>query len=169
LLLGRRATRDRWLARDPGRYRFLHFAAHALVDDERADRTVLVLADGGLALSDIRRLRLTAELVTLSACETALGRNVRCEGIVGLPHAFLAAGARGALVSLWRVGDRSTADFMQRFYGEVAVDHHPAEARRRARRPAAGEAAPAVWSAFVLVGGMQDVDSRVSARPGTRR
>jgi CHAT domain-containing protein len=157
LLLGRRATRERWLALDPSRYRYLHFAAHAVVDDERPDRTRLVLAGGNLALPDIRRLTLTAELATLSACETALGRGVRGEGVIGLPHAFLSAGARGVVVSLWRVGDRSTGEFMQEFYAELAAGRPPAEALRVVRRrwisnpPPHGS--PAAWGAFVLVGG----------------
>jgi CHAT domain-containing protein len=153
LLLGRRATRDRWLGLEPGRYRYLHFAAHALVDDARPDRTRLVLAGGALTLPDIRRLDLTAQLVTLSACETALGRRVRGEGVIGLPHAFLAAGARGAVVSLWRVGDRSTAEFMRAFYEQVAAGQSPAEALRTVRRQRLDSVSPAVWSAFVLVGG----------------
>jgi CHAT domain-containing protein len=157
LLLGRRATPERWLALDPSRYRYLHFAAHAVVDDERPDRTRLVLAGGNLALPDIRRLTLTADLATLSACETALGRGVRGEGVIGLPHAFLSAGARGAVVSLWRVGDRSAGAFMQEFYAELAAGRAPAEALRVVRRRWIGEApphgSPAAWAAFVLVGG----------------
>jgi len=157
LLLGRRATRERWLALDPGRYRYLHFAAHAVVDDQHPDRTRLVLAGGDLSLPDIRRLTLTADLATLSACETALGRGVRGEGVIGLPHAFLSAGARGAVVSLWRVSDRSAGEFMQEFYAELAADRPPAEALRLVRhrwiREAAPHGSPAAWAAFVLVGG----------------
>jgi CHAT domain-containing protein len=157
LLVGRRATRERWLALDPSRYRYLHFAAHAVVDDEHPDRTRLVLAGGSLALPDIRRLTLTADLATLSACETALGRGVRGEGVIGLPHAFLSAGARGAVVSLWRVGDRSAGEFMQVFYAELAAGRPPAEALRVVRQRWIGEptphGSPAAWAAFVLVGG----------------
>jgi CHAT domain-containing protein len=124
------------------------------VDDAQPDRTRLVLADGGLTLPDIRRLPLTAELVTLSACETALGRRVRGEGVIGLPHAFLAAGARGAVVSLWRVGDRASAEFMREFYAAVAAGRPAADALRDARgRLIAGGHPPAAWAAFILVGG----------------
>jgi CHAT domain-containing protein/tetratricopeptide (TPR) repeat protein len=155
LLLGRRATLERWLDLDPARYRYLHFAAHAWVSDRRPERTHLVLADGQLDLAAIRRLRLRSELVTLSACETALGRRVRGEGIIGLPHAFLGAGARGVVVTLWRVADQSTADFMRDFYAELHAGHPPAEALRRARRSrilSGNPAHPSSWAPFVLVG-----------------
>jgi CHAT domain-containing protein len=121
---GERRAIAGWLARDPGRYRFLHFAAHALVDDERADRTVLVLADRGLALSDIRRLCLTAELVTLSRWAGTSGARASS----GCRTPSWQRGPAVRWCRFWRVGDRSTADFMQRFYEEVAVGYHPAEA-----------------------------------------
>lgn len=158
LLLDSEATPARWVAQDPSRYRYLHFAAHARVSDSRPEDTHLVLTGGDLGLSDIRRLHLQADLVTLSACETALGKRVRGEGIIGLPHAFLAAGARGVLVTLWRIGDRSAADFMGDFYRELHGGTSPAEALMVVRRRwiASGGAAahPAHWAPFVLVGGM---------------
>jgi len=157
LLVGRQASPERWHAREPSRYRYLHFAAHAIVDDRRPDRTRVALAGGDLTLPDIRQLTLAAELVTLSACETALGRQVRGEGVIGLPHAFLAAGARSVVVTLWRVRDRAAADFMREFYAEVAGKAAPAEALRTVRRrwiSADGpRSAPEAWAAFVLVGG----------------
>jgi CHAT domain-containing protein len=156
-LIGRRASTGRWRALDPTRYRYLHFAVHARVDDRQPERTHLLLADGPLDLAAIRRLRLNADLVTLSACETALGRRVRGEGIIGLPHAFLSAGARGALVTLWRVDDRATAGLMRDFYRELQAGRPAAEALRLARRHriGSGEAAahPSYWAPFILVGG----------------
>ncbi len=158
VLTGRSATLDRWRDHSPGRYRYLHFAAHALVNDRRPDRTRIVLAGAPLDLTTVRNLSLNAELVTLSACETGLGRRVRGEGIIGLPHAFLAAGARGVLVSLWRISDRSAADFMERFYRELQMGRPPAQALARVRRALidadAGIAHPSRWAAFVLVGGV---------------
>jgi len=156
LLIGRAATVRRWLAFEPGRYRYLHFATHARVDDREPDRSHLVLADGMLDLPAIRRLELRAELVTLSACETALGRQVRGEGMVGLSHAFLAAGARSTLVTLWPVTDRSTLHFMTELYGELDSGRTPAEALRSVRTSwiEAGTATshPAYWAPFILLG-----------------
>jgi CHAT domain-containing protein len=159
LLLGRDATVKKWLALEPARYRVLHFASHARVDDRHPERTALLLSDGGLDLARIRALDLDAELVTLSGCETALGERVRGEGIIGLPHAFLAAGARGAVVSLWRVADRSTSRFMEDFYAGMRRGESPAAALLEARRIRIGagieESHPSRWAAFVLVGGVE--------------
>jgi CHAT domain-containing protein/tetratricopeptide (TPR) repeat protein len=154
LLVGRRATKKRWLDLSPERYRYLHFAAHAEVSDQRPERTRVLLADAPLDLEAIRALDLNAELVTLSACETALGQRVRGEGVIGLPHAFLSAGAGAVLVTLWRVDDRATAAFMEDFYREVHAGESPAEALRiaRARRVGASGEHPAYWAPFVLVG-----------------
>ncbi|HXV85220.1 MAG TPA: CHAT domain-containing protein, partial [Gemmatimonadales bacterium] len=156
LLVGRQATAERWHAREPGRYRYLHFAAHAVVDDRQPDRTHVALAGGNLSLPDIRRTALAADLVTLSACETALGRQVRGEGVIGLPHAFLSAGARAVVVTLWRVRDRAAADFMREFYAEVAAGAPPAVALRTVRGrwigSAGSRAAPNAWAPWVLVG-----------------
>jgi CHAT domain-containing protein len=159
LLLGRRATIDKWMRLGPSDYRYLHFATHARVNDRRPDQTHLVLSQGVLTLPNIRSLRLRAELVTLSACETALGRRVRGEGIIGLPHAFLAAGARGVLVTLWRIGDQSAAEFMREFYQELHQGRPAAEALRIVRRSwmtgTGPSAHPSRWAPFVLVGGLE--------------
>lgn len=155
-LLGRSATRERWRAMEPGRYRHLHFATHALADARWPGRARLLMADGPLDIPAIRGLELRADLVTLSACETGLGRRVPGEGVLGLTHAFLSAGARGVLVTLWRVRDRSAARFMDAFYGRLRQGRPPAEALRLARRSfleAGGrDAHPARWAPYVLVG-----------------
>lgn len=157
VLIGQDATADRWKSLSPGRYRYLHFATHARVSDRRSEQTTLVLAGDSLDLAAIRALSLDAELVTLSACETALGRRVRGEGIIGLPHAFLSAGARGAVVTLWRIADRSAANFMRDFYADVLQGHAPVDALMTARRvrirSGGADAHPAHWAPFVLVGG----------------
>ena len=156
VLIGADATLAHWLALDPARYRYLHFATHTLLNDMHPQQTALVLADGKLDLPAIRRLRLTADLVTLSACETGLGQRIRGEGIVGLPHAFLSAGARGVVVSLWRVDDRATAAYMADFYRELRNGLSPAAAMlavRRAKVANGGTAShPSQWAPFILVG-----------------
>jgi len=173
-------------------YGVIHLAAHALVDDERPERSALVLSqvdlpdaleavlegrrvyDGLLRAADIvREWRLNAELVVLSACETALGKAVAGEGYLGLAHALLQAGARSLLVSLWKVDDEATGLLMGRFYenwrGGYAGDRGhgqgvalgKAEALREAKRwlrewsDARGQrrfAHPTYWSGFVLIG-----------------
>lgn len=156
LLVGRSVTTNRWLALKPERYRYLHFASHTSVSDREPDQSRLLLADGTLDLPQISGLHLTAELVTLSACETALGRRVRGEGVVGLSHAFLSAGARSALVTLWPVTDRSASVFMTDVYRELRAGRGAAEALYRVRsRWIAGDSAtshPANWAPFILLG-----------------
>ncbi len=156
LLVGRAVTMERWLGLRPERYRYLHFATHARVSDLEPDQSRLVLADGMMDLAAIRRLSLTAELVTLSACETALGRRVRGEGVVGLSHAFLSAGARSTLVTLWPVTDRSTSRFMTELYRELHDGRPLVEALRTVRKRWIGTGTatshPAYWAPFVLLG-----------------
>ena len=158
VLVGRDATLTRWHALDPGRYRYLHFAAHATLNGRRPGTSGVMLADGALDLPAIRRLDLSADLVTLSACETALGFEVGGEGIVGLPHAFLAAGARGAVVTLWPIRDRSAADFMAAFYRELSTGAVPPAALLRVRRDwitsGGTRSHPSRWAPYVLVGGL---------------
>jgi CHAT domain-containing protein/tetratricopeptide (TPR) repeat protein len=153
VLIGSNATIERWLALDPSRYRYLHFATHALVSDRHPQQTALVLADGSLGLDAIRRLRLSSELVTLSACETGLGQRVRGEGLIGLPHAFLASGAQAVVVSLWQVDDRTAAEYMADFYREIRNGHSPADAMLilRQSRLKGAAAHPSQWAPFILV------------------
>lgn len=158
VLIGQDATMKRWLSRDPGQYRFLHLAAHARVSDRHPEQTHVVLADRGLDLAAIRRLNLRAELVTLSACETALGQRVRGEGVIGLPHAFLSAGARATVVTLWRVEDKSAATFMQELYALLREGRQPARALLQVRQnhlKRDQNEHPSRWAAFVLVGTIQ--------------
>ena len=106
-------------------YRILHLATHAIVDSRHPDLSRIVLSqvdpagrarDGALRLWEIYNLRLDADLVVLSACRTALGRQVRGEGVIGLARGFLYAGVPTAVASLWDVQDRATAELMARFH-----------------------------------------------------
>lgn len=112
---------------DLGNYRFLHFATHANVDEANPFRSGLILSkkteveslfgeDGHLNSREISSLNLNADLVTLSACNTGMGKLVTGEGLIGLQRAFLSAGASSVMVSLWSVFDRSTSVFMSDFY-----------------------------------------------------
>jgi CHAT domain-containing protein len=155
-LIGPDATLEKWLSLDPSRYRYLHFATHALLNDKHPDRTSLILAHGRLDLAQIRRLRLSSDLVTLSACETGLGQRLRGEGTIGLPHAFLAAGARSVIVSLWKVEDRATSRYMADFYAKLRSGLPPEDAMlaiRQARIKTTGPSShPSSWAPFILVG-----------------
>ena len=112
--------------------------------------------DGFLRLNDIYNLKLSADLVVLSACDTALGREVRGEGLIGLTQGFMAAGARSLVASLWQVPDRATAELMAQFYGYLLNDGlRPAEALRKAQLWSAAQPRyrdPYFWGGFVLVG-----------------
>ncbi len=144
-------------------YRFVHLATHAFVNEADPLLSGIVLLDdttgghdGVLELAEIYNLDLNAELVTLSACQTGLGRQVRGEGLVGLTRGFLFAGARNVLVSLWNVQDDATARLMAYFY-EGVIDGAPkGEALRDAKRRLIASsdrmADPFYWSPFVLNG-----------------
>jgi CHAT domain-containing protein len=99
---------------------------------------------------------LGAELVVLSACRTALGRQIRGEGLVGLTRGFMYAGAQQVLASLWKVDDLATAELMQRFYrGLLKRGLRPAAALRAAQLELASSprwSAPYYWAGFVLQG-----------------
>ena len=124
-LLGFLANREEVTGGRLRSYDYLHFVTHGLFDEARPDQPALVLSRfnpaGGLRrgllyAQDIEALELNAKLVVLSACETARGREVRGEGVIGLTRSFLSAGADRVLVSLWKVDDRATAVLMERFY-----------------------------------------------------
>jgi CHAT domain-containing protein len=154
-LTGRRATVRQWVRVAP-RYRYLHLGAHSVVDARRIAGTAILLTDAPLDLATITHTPLTAELVTLSACETALGRQLNGEGIVGLVHAFLAAGARGALVTLWKVPDRVAHDFAIAFYEQLTHGGAPLDALSSVRRSWIRDGRPpADWAGFVLVGSLR--------------
>jgi CHAT domain-containing protein len=163
--LGAEATEARATALDRTA-RIVHFAAHGVVNDHLPLNSALALSipgkpqagnDNGLlqAWEIYDRMHLDADLVTLSACETALGREARGEGLFGLTRAFLYAGAHSVLASLWRIEDRSTAALMERFYGELQRGQPKDEALRSAQLSllAAKETShPYYWAAFQLHG-----------------
>jgi CHAT domain-containing protein len=169
------ATVDRMREMDLSRYRILHFAVHAVLADEVtwATQPALVLSPsahdhvggGLLQMADVLGLKLNADLVVLSACNTGLGQLREGEGIVGLTRAFFYAGAASVMVSLWPVEDQATSLLMTRFYERLKQGEAKAEALRQAKRDvlrttvelqALGTperlAAPFYWAGFVLVG-----------------
>lgn len=148
------------------RYRLIHFATHGVLDTERPERSGLLLSrfdrqgrpvEGFLAASDIFNLDLSADLVVLSACRTALGKEIRGEGLVGLTRAFMYAGTPRVVSSLWRVDDAATAELMKRFYEGMLGPRklRAAAALREAQLTTAKQNRwqdPYYWAAFVLQG-----------------
>lgn len=141
VVTGKEASENSLLRLAPGAS-ILHVAAHALVDGENPLDSAIVLSpdpkpeeSNGLlqAWEIIESLRLPGALVTLSGCETALGREREGEGLIGLTRAFQFAGARSVVSSLWRVDDRATALLMEAFYGHLEAGLPVAEALRRAQ------------------------------------
>lgn len=143
------------------RFRIVHFATHGLISPQRPARSALLLApgdpdeDGFLQVREIVRLRLASDLVVLSACRTARGRVLAGDGVQGLSQAFLHAGARAVLASLWDVNDDRTALLMKRFYEQLNRGHSEAEALRQAKLAMLRDetsAAPRFWAPFILTG-----------------
>jgi CHAT domain-containing protein len=126
--------------------------------------------DGVLQAWEIfSQLRLRAELVVLSACDTALGRTVRGEGIVGLARAFQYAGARSLVASQWEVGDRSTSALMLAFYEALGSGKQKDEALRLAMTKVAATKAtghPHYWAAFTLTGASNNLNLRGASSTG---
>jgi CHAT domain-containing protein len=146
-------------------YDILHIAVHGAINARYPDLSGLVLSmvdehgaaqDGVVRLHELYQLEIGAELVTLSGCDTALGREIRGEGMIGLARGFLHAGARRVVASLWQVQDRATAELMRRFYdGMLARGLSPVAALNQAQRElrmATRYTAPYFWAAFELHG-----------------
>ena len=163
--LGFDATRALATGGELAQYRMVHFATHGLIDSRRPELSSLVLSlvnekgepqNGFLRLHDIYNLELQADLVVLSACETALGREIRGEGLVGLTRGFMYAGSSRVLASLWSVDDRATSVLMKSFYRHMISGRmSPAAALRRAQREMSENprwSAPYYWAGFSLQG-----------------
>lgn len=162
--LGAGADEDAVKQATLAQYRYVHFATHGALDEDIPARSGLLLGrgpasaeDGLLQTREVLRLRLNADLVTLSACSTGLGRLVDGEGVLGLTRAFLYAGARSVVVSLWNVNDAATAELMRAFYQGLSRGLPKARALQAAKLRLANGANrlwrhPYYWSAFVLIG-----------------
>jgi CHAT domain-containing protein/Tfp pilus assembly protein PilF len=165
LALGVKASRATALSGELAKYRAVHFATHGMIHADTPRLSFLALSmfdengqpqEGVLGLSDIYNLKLGADLVVLSGCDTALGREIRGEGLMGLTHGFFYAGAERVMASLWPVEDRATAELMSRFYRAMFKDGLPAAAAlRSAQRSIRSDPRwqdPFYWAPFVLQG-----------------
>jgi CHAT domain-containing protein len=166
VLVGEDASEERLLELDASgelaRYRYLHFATHAFFSSARPELSAIVLrqpgserADGFLTVSELPRYRLGTELTVLSACETAAGRIVDGEGVMGFAYALLVAGNRSTVAALWKVPDDATRAFMELFFGALRRGNSHVAALAQAKRAMQRQprlAAPANWAGFVLYG-----------------
>lgn len=162
---GFNASRDTFDRAGLNQYRILHFALHSLIDHRTLDSSGIVLSlynkegrpqDGFLRAHEIYNLELNADLVALSACQTALGKDVRGEGLTGMSRGFMYAGAPSLVVSLWNVDDKATARLMTYFYdGMLKENLSPAATLRAAQLKMQGHkpwTAPYYWAGFALQG-----------------
>ncbi len=159
------ASRKLATTEDLSRYRYLHFATHGILNSEHPELSGLLFSmvdekgkpqNGFLKLVEIYNLNLKADLVVLSACQTALGEDVRGEGLIGLTRGFMNAGALRVVASLWRVDDAATAELMSEFYREMFVNHKSAAAALRSAQIHVSEQkrwrSPYYWAAFTIQG-----------------
>jgi CHAT domain-containing protein/tetratricopeptide (TPR) repeat protein len=159
------ASRENVKNPELARYRVIHFATHGLLNSRHPELSGLVLSmvdkngrpqDGFLRLHEIYDLKLNADLVVLSGCQTALGKEIRSEGLIGLTRGFMYAGSPQVVASLWGVRDRATAEFMRRFY-EALLGRHlaPAAALRETQLSMLRDERwkdPYYWAAFTVQG-----------------
>jgi CHAT domain-containing protein len=158
------ASRAHVLTDGLSRFRLLHFATHGIVDARQPEMSGLILSlvdkrgrkqDGYLRLGDIYKLKLSADLVVLSSCDSALGKDLESEGIIGLPRGFLYAGAKSVIASLWKVNDDATAALMSRLYARIKKGESPGSALRSAQLEMVRDeqwSEPYYWAAFALQG-----------------
>ena len=150
---------------DLKRFRILHFATHTRLVDDHPELSSLLLSlvdaqgnpqDGFLRLKDMYNLRIAAELVVLSACETALGKEVKGEGLISMVRGFMYAGTPRVIASLWKVDDDATAELMTEFYTQLLKNKRTAAAALREAQlkqyQKKSRRSPFYWAGFELQG-----------------
>lgn len=163
ILLGEDATETAFKKEPLDQFRVLHLAVHGFADTQYPERSALVLGtdpksrdDGLLQVREIVRLRLKAELTTLSACDTGVGKLQGQEGVSSLVEAFLVAGSKSVVASLWSADDTFASALMDRFYLRLGQGEDTGSALRDAKLDLlakyGGEVSPFYWAAFVAVG-----------------
>ena len=163
LLLGSKATESAFKRAGLAQYRIIHLAVHGFASNEDPNNSALVLLsdpaageDGFLHASEIVQLRLNADLVVLSACDTAIGLLEGEEGVAALSRAFLLAGAKAVVSTLWSINDEYSLVVMTHFYEHLAAHEPTAEALTHAKRDTVQEFGPTVapyyWAGFIFDG-----------------
>jgi CHAT domain-containing protein/Tfp pilus assembly protein PilF len=147
-----------------GQYRFIHFATHGLLNNQQPELTGILfsmLDEKGnpqpkslLRLGEVYNLKMPAELVVLSGCQTAIGKELKGEGLIGLTRGFMYAGSPRVAASLWKIDDAMTAEMMKYFYEAMLVKKlPPAAALREAQKQMIRQkTAPFYWAAFIMQG-----------------
>jgi CHAT domain-containing protein/Tfp pilus assembly protein PilF len=161
-LLRDRASEENVKSQNLADYRIIHFATHAFIDDKKPARSAIILSldqdpkeDGFLQMREVFNLKLQADLVVLSACQTGLGQLIRGEGIEGLSRAFFYAGASSVLLSLWAVNDQASYQLLERFYAHLRSANPVMESLRQAKLELIESgvlAHPYYWAGFVVTG-----------------
>ena len=162
-LFGVSATETAFKKEPLDQFRVLHLAVHGFADPQFPERSALVLGadpkageDGLLQVREIKKLRLNAELTTLSACDTGVGKLQGEEGVSDLAEAFLAAGAKTVVASLWSADDTFASALMERFYQRLALGEETSSALRGAKLDLLAkygeQVSPFYWAAFVAIG-----------------
>ena len=159
VLIGAKASESVFKEESPN-YGVIHFATHGVFDNLDPLYSYLILGDGGgedglLETREVMDLDLRADLVVLSACETARGRIGAGEGVIGMSWAFFAAGCRATVVSQWKVKSASTSQLMIGFYGNLNSGMGRVESLRRAQLELLKGTRfnhPFYWASFVIVG-----------------
>jgi CHAT domain-containing protein len=159
------ASRETAMSKEIGQYQIVHFATHGFLDSQHPELSGMVLStvdrngkptNGLMALPDIYNMDLSAEVTVLSACQTALGKDIQGEGLVGLTHSFMSAGSNTVVASLWKVDDKATAVLMADFYESMLQKGlPPSTALRAAKLKLMNDKrwdAPYYWAGFVLQG-----------------
>ncbi|MGC1646382.1 MAG: CHAT domain-containing protein, partial [Candidatus Sulfotelmatobacter sp.] len=163
ILLGKDATETAFKKEPLDQFRVLHLAVHGFADTQYPERSALILGtdpksgdDGLLQVREIIRLRLNAELTTLSACDTGVGKLQGQEGVSSLVEAFLVAGSKSVVASLWSADDTFASALMDRFYLRLGQGEDTGSALRGAKLDLLAkygdQMSPFYWAAFVAVG-----------------
>jgi CHAT domain-containing protein/Tfp pilus assembly protein PilF len=150
---------------DAGQYRFIHFATHGLLNSEQPELTGILFSmidekgnpqpQSLLRLGEVYNLKLPVELVVLSGCQTAIGKEIKGEGLIGLTRGFMYAGSPRVVASLWKVDDAMTAEVVKHFYQAMlgAKRLAPAAALRQAQKEMLRQKIePFYWAAFIMQG-----------------
>jgi CHAT domain-containing protein len=162
IFLRERASEEELKAQNLADYKIIHFATHGLIDDKKPARSSIILCldqnpteDGFLQMREIFNIKLHADLVTLSACQTGLGQFIRGEGIEGLSRAFFYAGASSVLMSLWAINDQASYQLMERFYFHLRKSESIMNALRLAKLEMIESGTlshPYYWAGFIITG-----------------